>query len=149
MSIDHWIVNCPALLQLACCIEIAECFTKRIQNAKTRIYQGWTSTLLWWIAGKQSLKTDRHLIHCVIRSNDWRSWGITRSEIQSSVNLLSYWIDKKYYYFSTETSHRNGSQNLITRWCHANLQLLGKRRKQKANIERKTDQRREDRKNYF
>ena len=150
MSIDHWMVNCPALSysqewQVTCCIdnlllcrswalsrntsmEIAECFTQRIQNAKTRICQGWTGTLLWWRAGKQSLKTDRHLIHCVIRSNDWRLRGITRSEIQSSVNLVSYWIDKKYY-FSTETSYRNGSWNLINRRCHTNLQLLGKKKK--------------------
>lgn len=50
-------------------------------------------TLLWWTAGKQSLKTDRHLIHFVIRSNDWR-WGLTRSEIHLS-DLVTYLIDTK------------------------------------------------------
>ena len=134
-------------------MDIAECFTQRIQNAKTRICQGWIvcleclvyvifffflkknlllsniafncdvvvcltlitsieftcyessllivtehttlhlGTLLWWTAGKQSLKTDRHLIHFVIRSNDWR-WGLTRSEIHLS-DLVTYLIDTK------------------------------------------------------
>ena len=129
-------------------MDAAECFTQRIQNAKTRICQGWIvcleclvyvikkkillsniaficdvevcltlitsiefscyessllivtehatlhlGTLLWWTAGKQSQKTDRHLIHFVIRSNDWR-WGLTRSEIHLS-DLVTYLIDTK------------------------------------------------------